>query len=80
MRISPDRRIIVSVGSEGGIFIWGMPPASPSSNAIGNMPAPGEIESAMAIVGEKGVESMAAPTANVYKCIADDLSRLSMSR
>ena len=27
-RISPDRKIIVSVGSEGGIFIWDMPPSS----------------------------------------------------
>ncbi|CAN0312127.1 unnamed protein product, partial [Ectocarpus sp. 4 AP-2014] len=26
VRISPDRKIIVSVGSEGGIFIWGMLP------------------------------------------------------
>lgn len=36
VRISPDRSIIVSVGSEGGIFIWGMPPSTETRAPMGD--------------------------------------------
>lgn len=35
VRISPDRRIIVSVGTEGGIFIWDMPPPTDIRGPVG---------------------------------------------
>lgn len=68
VRISPDRKTIVSVGSEGGIFIWKMPP--PSEVAT-DSPAGG-------ITGgsEVGCRDL---TANV-DTLADATSRVSMSR
>lgn len=41
VRISPDRRFIVSVGSEGGIFIWEMPPSTEGRAAAGETGAGG---------------------------------------
>ncbi|CAM9465663.1 unnamed protein product [Ectocarpus fasciculatus] len=78
VRISPDRKIIVSVGSEGGIFIWGMPPpscdahhasGSPSGRSSGATTNGCNLEAASAVGGNLNIDKM-----------ADDVSRVSMSR
>lgn len=71
VRISPDRKIIASVGSEGGIFIWGMPPPSHSHS---------DGPSGTASIGG-GCTMEAAGGANLdVDKLADDISRVSMSR
>lgn len=74
VRISPDRKIIVSVGSEGGIFIWGMLPPSCDAHASGSPGRSGatngcNLEAAAAAGGNLNINKM-----------ADDVSRVSMSR
>lgn len=72
VRISPDRKIIVSVGSEGGIFIWRMPPPLHVASAppSGRSAAPGS---------DCMVEAAGGGRVNIDK-LADDVSRASMSR
>lgn len=69
VRISPDRKIIASVGSEGGIFIWGMPPPS---HADARGPS-------AAVATGIGCTMEAAGGANLdIDNLADDVSRVSM--
>lgn len=76
VRISPDRKIIVSVGSEGGIFIWAMPPPSQDMRAHGGGPS-----RAAAATGSGCTMEAAAGSANLnIDQLADDVSRVSMSR
>lgn len=78
VRISPDRKIIASVGSEGGIFIWGMPPPS---HAHAHAHAGGPSRAAVAATGG-GCTMEAAGGAGTIDIddLADDVSRVSMSR
>lgn len=78
VRISPDRKIIASVGSEGGIFIWAMPPPSRDAHAYGDGPS----RSAAAAAPRSGCTMEAtggSANLNIDK-LADDVSRVSMSR
>lgn len=68
VRISPDRKMIVSVGSEGGIFIWEMPP--PSHVAAAPVSSGRRPET-----GARCLEKSAQADA-----LAEDLSRVTMSR
>ena len=69
VRISPDRRIIVSVGSEGGIFIWAMPPPSKDTHD-------GPCRAAAA-TGSGCTMEAAAGSANLnMDKLADDVSRV----
>lgn len=79
VRISPDRKIIVSVGSEGGIFIWAMPPPSHDMHAPGG--GPPSRAAAAAATGSGCTVEAAAGSANLnIDNLADDVSRVSMSR
>lgn len=78
VRISPDRKIVVSVGSEGGIFIWAMPPPSQDTHAYGDGPS-----RAAAVTGSGCTMEAAAGSSKLnidMDKMADDVSRVSMSR
>ena len=70
VRISPDRQMIVSVGSEGGIFIWEMPPPSHVAPAAAPL-ASGRRPETGARCLEQGAQ---------VDALAEDISRVTMSR
>ena len=81
VRISPDRKIIVSVGSEGGIFIWRMPPRSQdAAHVYGGGGGGGGVGVAPAAGGGCTAEAAASDASRNIDNLADDVSRVSMSR